>query len=122
MDLITCRKCGKIHPRTYRCKTNIKKRVTDESTMRSSYAWTKKAKQIKNDALWLCEVCRDKGLYNYDSLEVHHIVKIKDNKDLFLDDNNLICLCVMHHKQADSGELAADYLRGLSEKRINKEL
>lgn len=119
MDLVSCGKCGKIHPRNYRCTIPRIYQNTDERKKRSSYVWTKKAKQIKKDALNLCEVCRDKGFFNYDNLEVHHIVKIKDNEDPFLEDNNLICLCVMHHKQADAGDLSIDYLKSLAEKRIN---
>ena len=88
--------------------------------MRSRYSWTKKAKQIKEDALNLCEVCRAKGLYTYDDLEVHHIVKIRQDPTKFLDDDNLICLCTFHHKQADAGKIDADYLKKLANERIKR--
>ncbi len=65
----------------------------------------------------LCEVCKAQGVYNYNDLEVHHIEKLKDNPDGLLNDDNLICLCVYHHKQADAGELNADYLRELVKER-----
>ena len=113
MDLKSCSKCGKIHPRNYNCTIGRTYTKTDESKLRSRYAWTKKAKQIKADAMGLCEVCRAQGIYNYDNLEVHHIIKIKDDPNGLLDDDNLITLCVYHHKQADDGELDADYLREL---------
>lgn len=113
MDLKSCSKCGKIHPRNYKCNVGRIYAKTEESKLRSKYAWTKKAKQIKADANNLCEVCRDKGLYTYDGLEVHHITKLKDDPNGLLDDDNLIALCIYHHKQADDGELSADYLRGL---------
>lgn len=113
MDLKSCSKCGKIHPRGYKCNVGRIYAKTEESKLRSKYAWTKKAKQIKADANNLCEVCRDKGLYTYDGLEVHHITKLKDDPNGLLDDDNLIALCIYHHKQADDGELSADYLRGL---------
>ena len=117
MDLKSCSKCGKIHPRGYNCNVGRKYTKTDESRLRSSYAWTLKAIQIKNDAMNLCEVCRAKGLYNYESLEVHHITKLRDDPNGLLDDDNLICLCVTHHKQADDGEIDADYLRELVKER-----
>lgn len=118
MDLVACSRCGRIHPRN-ECR---KKRIypnNQERKMRSSYLWTKKAKQIKEDALGLCEVCKDRGGYNYKNLEVHHITKLSDNPEGLIDDNNLICLCVMHHKEADAGELKKEYLLELANKRIN---
>jgi 5-methylcytosine-specific restriction endonuclease McrA len=86
---------------------------TDESRLRSRYAWTKKAKQIKDDANGLCEVCKAQGVYTYDGLEVHHIQKLKDNPNGLLEDDNLITLCVYHHKQADDGEIDVEYLKKL---------
>ena len=90
---------------------------TDEEKLRSTWAWTKKAKQIKEDANGLCEVCRAQGVYTYDNLEVHHITKIREDTNGLLDDDNLICLCVRHHKEADEGEIDAEYLRELARKR-----
>ena len=117
MDLRSCSSCGKIHPRGYKCTKGRIYEKTDESRLRSTYAWTQKARQIKEDALGLCEVCRDQGVYTYDGLEVHHITKLSEDHNGLLDDDNLICLCVYHHKQADDGELDADYLRNLVKER-----
>lgn len=117
MDLITCGKCGKIHERSYRCINKRTYTRTAENKLRSTYQWTKKAKQIKNDAMGLCEVCKAQGVYTYDGLEVHHIEKLRENPDGLLNDDNLICLCTYHHKQADTGELNADYLRELVKER-----
>lgn len=50
-------------------------------------------------------------MYTYNGLEVHHIEKVRDRKDLLLDDDNLICLCVEHHKQADKGILSKEFLK-----------
>lgn len=117
MDLKSCSRCGKIHARGYKCNVGRVYTKTEESKLRSKYAWTKKAQQIKNNAYWLCEVCRDLGVYNYTSLEVHHITKLREDPNGLLDDDNLITLCTFHHKQADDGELDADYLRELVNKR-----
>lgn len=117
MNLISCSRCGKMHPRGKKCYIGRNYKATDESKLRSSYVWTQKAKQIKEDAQGLCEVCRAEGCYTYKGLEVHHITKLKDNPDLLLDDDNLITLCVEHHKQADDGTLSADYLRELVRRR-----
>lgn len=118
--LVSCSKCGKIHPRGYKCgKRTYNKHDNDK--LRSKYAWTQKAKQIKDDAKGLCEVCTALGRYTYDNLEVHHITKLRDNPDGLLEDDNLICLCVDHHKQADKGVISADYLRDLARKRVNND-
>jgi len=116
MDLKSCSRCGRIHPRGFKCGRTYNK--TAESKLRSKYAWTKKAKQIKEDALGLCEVCRAQGVYTFDGLEVHHITKLADNPDGLLEDDNLITLCSYHHKQADAGEIDADYLRELVKVRL----
>lgn len=113
MDLKSCSKCGKIHARGYQCNVGRIYNKTADDKLRSRYAWTKKAKQIKDDAMGLCEVCKAQGVYTYDGLEVHHIEKLRDNPNGLLEDDNLICLCVYHHKQADAGEIEADYLRKL---------
>lgn len=118
MDLKSCSRCGKIHPRGVKCNIGRVYKKTDENRLRSRYAWTKKAKQIKDDAQGLCEVCRAKGVYTYDNIEVHHITKLKDDPNGLLEDDNLIALCVAHHKQADNGEIDADYLRKLANERI----
>ena len=118
-----CSRCGRIHEVKFRCTVNKPKidysvyGDQEERKLRSTTAWRKKSEDIRTRAQFLCEVCRDKGLYTYDNLEVHHIVKLRDNADGLLDDNNLVCLCAVHHRQADAGEIDADYLRQLAEKR-----
>lgn len=113
MDLKSCSKCGKIHARGYKCNTGRTYKETVESKLRSKYAWTKKAKQIKEDALGLCEVCKWYGVYNYNGIEVHHITKLSEDPNGLLDDDNLIALCTYHHKQADRGELGEQLLRNI---------
>ena len=120
MDLKSCSRCGKIHPRAYKCNIGRVYQKTDESKLRSRYAWTKKARQIKDDASGLCEVCKAQGVYTYNGLEVHHITKLSEDRDGLLEDDNLITLCVYHHKQADAGEIDAEYLRQLVKERGKK--
>ena len=117
MDLKSCSKCGRIHPRGFKCSKGRVYQSTEERKARSSSAWTRKAKQIKEDSMGLCEVCKAEGVFNYEGLEVHHIEKIKDNPSGLLEDDNLITLCVYHHKMADNGELDPDYLRQLAKER-----
>ena len=112
-----CSKCGKIHSTNYKCiKYKTIYETTEERKQRSSYSWTKKSQDIKEQANHLCEVCKDRGVYTYNDLEVHHIEKLRDGGDL-LDDDNLICLCVEHHKQADNNEIDKEYLKQLAKNR-----
>ena len=112
--LKACSRCGKIHSTTYRCKDNRIKIATDENRMRSTYKWTKKSLQVRDESHYLCQVCLDQGIITYEGVEVHHIDALKDRPDLLLDDDNLVCLCVEHHKQAETGQLSKDYLRELA--------
>ena len=115
-----CSKCGKIHPYGYNCAVGVNRYKVQEDKLRSRYAWTKKSKQIREDAGNLCEVCKDQGIATYNGLEVHHIEKLREHVDGLLDDDNLICLCTRHHKEADNGEIDKDYLRELVRKRGKK--
>lgn len=121
MNYKSCGKCGRIHPANYDCKAVKRIYVGgNERTLRSTYRWTEKSKEIREKANYLCEVCRDKGVYTYDSLEVHHITKVKEKEEGLLDDFNLICLCVEHHKKADNNELDTEYLKQLARERESR--
>lgn len=115
-----CSKCGKIHAYGYKCTVgvNSNRYKVPEDKLRSRYAWTKKSKQIREDAGNLCEVCKALGRATYKGLEVHHIEKLRENVDGLLDDSNLICLCNKHHREADDGLIDKDYLRELAKKRM----
>ena len=112
-----CGRCGKIHDSRFKCTQGKQYKTTQERKMRSLNAWTEKSLEIRERANYLCEVCRDEGCYTSQGLEVHHIEKVKDRGELLLEDGNLICLCYRHHKQADRGQLSADYLRQLASAR-----
>ena len=122
MDLVSCSKCGRIHARGIKCNVGKTYRKTETDRLRSKNRWKVKAKQIKEDALHLCEVCKQEGIYTYNGLEVHHITKLQEDPGGLLEDTNLICLCTYHHKQADAGKLEKDFLRELAQKRIKGEL
>ena len=117
----SCSKCGKIHSTNYKCKADNKyksKYEYEEGRLRNTYAWHTKAEQIKKDSKYLCSVCYEEGIYNYNELETHHIEKLKDRPELLLEDTNLICLCKRHHKLADSMMIDKEYLKELVKKRM----
>lgn len=123
-DLITCRKCGRIHPRGFKCTVPNNKgystayrKDAEAYKFRSSRKWKNKRQEIKERSGNLCAVCLANGILTYKGLEVHHIEKVEDNYDARLDDDNLICLCSSCHHKAEAGEISKDYLRQLARKR-----
>lgn len=118
----SCSRCGKIHDTKYICSHNKPKYDNNkyksrEDQLRNTSAWQKKAIEIKEASNYLCAVCRSYGVYTYDGLEVHHIVKLRHAPDKFLDNNNLVCLCKLHHMQADRGTISKEYLENLAKQR-----
>ena len=116
----SCSKCGKIHPKNYQCRVGRTYTGGNERKLRSTYAWTKTSLRVRDESNFLCEICREQGIYNYNNIEVHHIVKVKDDESKLLDNENLICLCQEHHKQADNNEIDKDYLLRLAREREEK--
>ena len=117
--LRACSKCGKIHEASFKCLAQVLPK-TQEQKLRNKNAWRKKSEQIRELSFHLCAVCADNGDYTIKPVEVHHIVKLRDEPEKLLDDFNLVTLCVDHHKKADRGELSAEYLRELAKKRIDE--
>ena len=116
--LSSCTKCGRIHDINFKCNGGGRLPKTAEQALRRRTSWTNKSKDIRERSNYLCSVCLDNGIVRADDdIEVHHIRKLRDYPEGLLKDDNLICLCVLHHKQADQGELSEDYLKQLAQKR-----
>lgn len=115
-----CSRCGLVHPKNFTCHAGKRiYRGGSERTLRSTYKWTEKSKDIRDKAHYLCEVCKAEGRLTYEGVEVHHITKVKDDTDLLLDDYNLICLCTAHHHAADHDQIDKEYLFSLARQREN---
>jgi predicted restriction endonuclease len=73
-------------------------------------------KQIRAIYKHLCQICLT-GKYdtffqfNYNQLEVHHIVPIEEDYSKRLDSENLITLCNMHHKMAEDNKISREELQ-----------
>lgn len=111
-DYITCSRCG-IVPRGHRCpyKTYKKKAYdTEADRFRKTKRWTNKSLEIRQRDRYLCRVC-EANLYNtiqqfnFNTLDVHHIVPISEDYNKRLDNDNLITLCRYHHNMADDGNI-----------------
>ena len=112
----SCSRCGKVHSASYKCYKGMTNHANHDK-LRSTSRWQKKREEVREAAAYLCEVCRDEGVYNNKGIEVHHITKLRDRPDLLLDNENLICLCRQHHELADEGKLDRDYLISLAQER-----
>lgn len=121
MMLKACARCGRIHPKNMTCRKNIISNEGEEKALRNTYKWAAKSQEIRERANYLCEVCKDNNEFVYEKLEVHHIEKLRDNKDLLLDNFNLICLCKLCHTKADKGLIDKEYLKQLAYARETNE-
>ena len=109
MPLKSCKYCGRIHKKDFICpmkpKSN-KYKTSEADKFRWTKAWQRKREEVKRRDKFLCQICIRKlyntiKKYNYNDLEVHHIVPIKEDYELRLEDSNLITLCEYHHELAD---------------------
>ena len=115
----SCSRCGKVHDYNYKCNKGKVYKQNDIDKLRSTHRWTIKSIEIREASNYLCAVCLDHGIINYKDVEVHHIVKLQDDPDKLLDNENIICLCKYHHKLADNNKLDKDYLLKLARDREN---
>ena len=117
-----CSRCGKIHPYNKRCYAGdtYRKKNTKANKFRRTIEWKNKSEEIREDSKYLCSICLDNNIYTYDLLEVHHIEPIEENYERRLDNYNLICLCNMHHREAEQGKIDRDYLFQLAKEREEK--
>lgn len=117
--LKSCKYCGRIHDSKYICPNKpIRKsyKKTEEDKFRNTQAWRKKRNYIKDRDKGLCQVCIRKlyntiKQYNYIDIEVHHIVPLRENYELRLEDDNLITLCKYHHEMAENVRISRESLR-----------
>ena len=79
----SCSVCGRIHPEDKMCK-RVYKKNTKESQFRNTNAWIKKRNLIKKRDKYLCQLCLKDNVYNYDDLQVHHIIPIVKNYNKML--------------------------------------
>jgi predicted HNH restriction endonuclease len=118
MPLKSCKYCGRIHKKEFICPMkpkNNKYKTSEADKFRWTRSWQKKRDDIRRRDKHLCQICIRKlyntiNKYNYNNLEVHHIVPIKESYDLRLEDTNLITLCEYHHELAEQGTIPRDEL------------
>ena len=118
----SCSRCGRIHDEKFKCSAGVKyeRQTTEERRLRNLQAWHDKSEATRRAANYICEVCADKGRYTYDGISVHHITPIHDAPELLLEDENLVVVCDLHHKQAEAGLIDKGYLREIAKRRVQR--
>lgn len=124
--LRSCQYCNRIHDSKFDCGKKPKSMYsrTDKDKFRYSRQWNDKRTEIKERDKYLCQVCI-RNLYNtinqftYDGLEVHHADKLNESYDKRLDDDNLLTLCIYHHKMADRGEIPVSVIKNIIKEQNN---
>jgi predicted restriction endonuclease len=96
---------------------SLRKKNTNANKFRKTVEWKNKSEEIRQASKYLCAVCLDNKVYNYNQLEVHHIEPIEKNFSRRLDNYNLICLCNEHHRLAETASIDEKYLFELAERR-----
>lgn len=122
-----CANCGRLHSLDDgSCRPSRPKPHTEAAAFRSTYQWTKTAKQIKERDHYLCQICIIEEYdtfeqYNYRSLEVNHILQAETHEALRLEPTNLLTMCVTHHKLADRAGIPIELMQDLAAKILSYE-
>ena len=120
--LKTCTYCRKIHDNQQKCtakkgyyreKNSRYEKDKDYTKFIKSKQWFNKSQEIKLLDNHCCLICKSLGLISPVYLEVHHIIKFRNDSSLKLDNDNLITLCIAHHKQADANKISTNELHRL---------
>ena len=120
LHLISCARCGRIHPRgqcplpATRSRYRGSETRTDAQRFRSSRTWQRKAEEVKQRDDYLCRLCLYNGKITNRELSVHHITPIVQAEDKRLDDDNLITLCNDCHMKVEGDDQYTDLLRRLA--------
>lgn len=109
-----CTICHKIHDGRCKPPQRVNTARPEFVKFRSSAVWQNKRQAIRRRDLQCCRVCAELGIINNKELSVHHIIPLDTAWERRLEDENLITLCVQHHRQADAGRIPAAQLRRLA--------
>lgn len=120
--LKSCVYCGRVHSTDFICprKPIRNKNITKSNKFRNTSRWQKKRNEIKHRDRYICQVCY-RNLYNtikkinYENIQVHHIVPLEEDISLALDNENLISICIYHHKLAETNNIPRIELKKIAE-------
>lgn len=117
----SCKYCGRYHDVKFDCghKPIRYKKLNNADKFRKTNAWRKKSLEIRSRDKGLCQLCL-RNLYNttqqytFDTLEVHHIIKLEVDMARSLDNDWLLSLCKYHHTMADNYEIPQSELHEIA--------
>lgn len=119
--MVSCRYCGRVHKRGEVCPRkpqgyHPKGRPTRADKFRWTQAWKDMRERILERDYHMCRICFEgkHGVFPPGKLQVHHIVPLSEDYRLRLDEDNLIALCPLHHRDAEDGSISREELRGLA--------
>lgn len=112
----SCAYCGRIHASTVDCgkKPKREKESTETTKLRTCRRWDKARKEANERDHHLCRICLKQKILTTNQLETHHIIPLSAATEKAYDIDNLITLCVKHHKAADRGEINKEMLTRLA--------
>ena len=119
---VSCRYCGGTHPAGVPCPKkprgyHPKGVPTRADRFRRTKRWQDMRELILERDYHLCRVCFEgsRGAFPAGRLQVHHIVPLAEDYGQRLDEENLISLCPLHHRDAEDGTISREELRALAE-------
>ena len=114
--LKACPYCGRIHRADGSCdkKPKREKAGTAHTRLRTCRLWDKTRRAVRERDRHLCRVCLAAHTLTADGLETHHILPLAEAPERAYDLDNLLTLCVRHHKAADAGRITRDWLLRLA--------
>lgn len=114
--LKACQYCGRVHAADYNCgqRPGRQKAETEAVKLRTCRKWDDTRKLVNDRDHHLCRVCLALHRLTAGCLETHHIIPLTEDASLAYDPDNLITLCVKHHKAADRGHIDREVLRDLA--------
>jgi 5-methylcytosine-specific restriction endonuclease McrA len=117
----SCKHCGTYHEVKFDCgrKPSRQKKLNAADKFRKTNAWRKKSLEIRQRDKSLCQVCirqlyNTTLQYNFETIEVHHIIKLEVDMSKKLDNEWLLSMCKYHHTMADDYQIPMDELHEIA--------
>lgn len=128
MPKTICRRCGKPidNPNTHKCKVQVGRRNNGRryvGDIRSTGRWQKKRKEILEEFNYICLVAFALGDKEHlVATQVHHIIGVKEDESLALENDNLFCCSRFYHERIENRKELRKFLKQLKEEYKNGEL
>ena len=117
---VSCKWCGRIHPRGYVCprRPARTKRGTAQTAVRNTYKWQKTRDEVYQRDHQLCRLCLAEGRITTRNLQAHHIIPLEESTATAYDMEWIITLCSgaadSCHERAERGDVSRELLHRLA--------